>query len=44
MYGLGSGEVEIALPFKGDAFRVVYAVQMADEIWKVYLHRSIPIV
>ena len=24
---------EIALPFKGDAFRVVYAVQRADDIW-----------
>ena len=25
-----------ALPFKGDAFRVVYAVQVADEIWVVH--------
>ncbi|HXB75753.1 MAG TPA: type II toxin-antitoxin system RelE/ParE family toxin [Candidatus Acidoferrales bacterium] len=33
MHGLGSGVFEIALPFKGDAFRVVYAVQLADEIW-----------
>jgi phage-related protein len=32
---LGSGVFEIALPFKGDAFRVVYAVQLADEIWVV---------
>jgi phage-related protein len=24
------------LPFKGDAFRVVYAVQLADEIWVVH--------
>ena len=32
MHGLGSGVFEIALPFKGDAFRVVYAVQFADEI------------
>jgi hypothetical protein len=23
---------EIALPFKGDAFRVVYAVQLGDDI------------
>jgi phage-related protein len=35
MHGLGSGVFEIALPFKGDAFRVVYAVQLADEIWVV---------
>ena len=33
VHGLGSGVFEIALPFKGDAFRVVYAVQFADEIW-----------
>lgn len=36
MHGLGPGVFEIALPFKGDAFRVVYAVQLADEIWVVY--------
>ena len=36
MHGLGSGIFEIALPFKGDAFRVVCAVQMADEIWVVH--------
>jgi hypothetical protein len=35
MHGMGSGVFEIALPFKGDAFRVVYAVQVADEIWVV---------
>jgi phage-related protein len=35
MHGLGSGVFEIALPFKGDAFRVVYAVQFAEEIWVV---------
>ncbi len=27
---------EIALAFRGDAFRVVYAVQLADEIWVVH--------
>jgi phage-related protein len=36
MHGLGSGVFEIALPLKGDAFRVVYAVQLADEIWVVH--------
>ena len=36
MHGLGSGVFEIPLPFKGDAFRVVYAVQLADEIWVVH--------
>lgn len=33
---MGSGVFEIALPFKGDAFRVVYAVQLAEEIWVVH--------
>ena len=36
MHGLGSGVFEIALPFRGDAFRVVYAVHRAEEIWVVH--------
>jgi phage-related protein len=36
MYGLGPGVFEIVLRFRGDAFRVVYAVQLADEIWVVH--------
>src|ERR1017187_6073737 len=36
MHGLGSGVLEIALPFRGDAFRVVYAVQLGGEIWVVH--------
>ena len=36
MHGLGSGVFEIALPFRGDAFRVVYTVQLAEEIWVVH--------
>ena len=36
MQGLGSDVFEIALPFRGDAFRVVYAVQLAEEIWVVH--------
>jgi phage-related protein len=36
MHGLGSGVFEIALPFKSDAFRVVYAVQLAGDIWVVH--------
>ena len=34
--GLGSGIFEIALPWRGDAFRVVYAVQIASEIWVLH--------
>jgi phage-related protein len=36
LHGVGSGVFEIALAFKGDAFRVVYAVQLADEIWVLH--------
>ncbi len=36
MHGTGSGVFEIALPFRGDAYRVVYAVQLAEEIWVVH--------
>lgn len=34
--GLDSGVFEIALPIRGHAFRVVYAVQVADEFWVVH--------
>lgn len=33
---MGSGVFEITLAFRGDAYRVVYAVQLADEIWIVH--------
>ena len=36
MRGMGPGVFEIALPFRGDAFRVVYAVQLADAIWVIH--------
>lgn len=28
--------LEIALPFRGDAFRVIYALQLSDEIWVIH--------
>jgi phage-related protein len=34
--GVGSGVFEIALPLRGNAFRVLYAVQIADEIWVLH--------
>ena len=40
MRGMGSGVFEIALPFKGDAFRVVYAVHLAPDIWVVHAFRK----
>ena len=36
MLGLGSGVFEIALPFRSDAFRVVYMVQLGQDIWVVH--------
>ena len=36
LHGLGSGVLEIALPFEGEAFRVVYAVQLGSDIWVVH--------
>lgn len=34
--GFDGGLFEIALPFRGDAFRVVYAVQIGDDVWVVH--------
>ena len=36
LHGLGSGVLEIALPFDGDAYRVVYAVQLGSDIWVLH--------
>lgn len=36
MQDMGAGVFELALPFRGDAYRVVYAVQIADEIWVIH--------
>lgn len=36
MKGLGSGVFEIAVPYRGNAFRVVYAVQLGDELWVIH--------
>ena len=34
--GLGSSVMEIALPYRGNAFRVVYVVQIGAELWVVH--------
>ena len=36
MKGLGSGVFEIALPYRTDAYRTIYAVQFGDVIWVVH--------
>lgn len=33
---LGSGVMELALKHRGDAFRVIYALQIDDDIWIVH--------
>jgi phage-related protein len=35
MHYMGSGVFEIALGFRGSAFRVVYVLQYGEEIWVV---------
>ena len=34
--GFGSGVMELALRYRGDAFRLVYALQIGDDIWVVH--------
>lgn len=34
--GFGSGVMELALRHRGDAFRVVYALQIDDDIWVIH--------
>ena len=36
MTGMGSGVFEIALRFLGNAFRVMYAVQIDDDLWVIH--------
>jgi phage-related protein len=36
MKGFGSGVFEVALAWRGDAFRTVYAVQLGRDIWVVH--------
>ena len=37
---LGAGVLEIALPYAGDAYRVIYAVQLGDAIYVVDAFRK----
>ena len=36
MKGMGSGVYEIALPYRGDAYRAVYTVHFREAIWVVH--------
>ena len=34
--GLGPGVLELALRFRGDAYRLVYGVQLGDDVWVIH--------
>ena len=36
LQGLGTGVWELAVKARGDAYRVVYALQIGDEIWVIH--------
>lgn len=36
MTGLGAGVWELAIKERGDAFRVIYALQLDDDIWVIH--------
>lgn len=36
MKGFDAGVFEIAIAYRGDAFRAVYALKLGDQIWVVY--------
>jgi phage-related protein len=36
LHGLGSGVFEVALAVRGGAFRVIYAIQLGDEVWVIH--------
>lgn len=36
LQGLGAGVFEIALAYRGNAFRVVYAVQLGLDLWVIH--------
>lgn len=40
MLGLGAGVLEIALPFRGNALRVIYAVQIGSDLWVVHVFQK----
>jgi phage-related protein len=36
LHGLGSGVFEVALPYRGNAFRVIYAVLIGPDLWVIH--------
>lgn len=40
MHGLGSGVLEIAVAYRGDALRVIYAVQLGNDLWVLHAFKK----
>jgi len=40
LMGCGPGVFEIALLFRGNAFRVMYAAQIAQEVWVIHVFQK----
>jgi len=40
LHGMGTGVFEIGLPCRSDAFRVIYAVKVGEEIWVVHVFQK----
>lgn len=36
MKGIGSGVYEVALPYRGDAYRTVYTVEFRNALWVIH--------
>jgi phage-related protein len=36
MKGLGTGVFEIALTYRGNAYRAVYAIQIGEDVWVIH--------
>jgi phage-related protein len=36
MKGLGTGVFEMALAYRGNAYRAVYAVQLGEDVWVIH--------
>ena len=40
LIGLGAGVMELALRHRGDAFRLVYALQLGNSIWVIHAFKK----
>ena len=40
LHGVGSGVLEVALSYKGDAIRIVYAVQLGQDVWVIHAFKN----